>query len=200
MGTSFHSAPDAGPVIFQGRTLAMLPSRPLALAASPCRVTLVRGGRGGIRQLSTRGKGAGGARHARGGGRGVVREGHWRGTWDAPRFSSRDRSSSGALWSAERRCRASEIRPAQIHESGQTESEKSKDRHGPTGLKLLDRHSRITVKLTPPGSVSVPPPRATYTSTHAAQYRGTLDLGSARWIPTCSNPSASCTSALVSAA
>lgn len=200
MGTSFHSAPDAGPVIFQGRTLAMLPSRPLALAASPCRVTLVRGGRGGIRQLSTRGKGAGGARHARGGGRGVVREGHWRGTWDAPRFSSRDRSSSGALWSAERRCRASEIRPAQIHESGQTESEKSKDRHGPTGLKLLDRHSRITVKLAPPGSVSVPLPRATYTSTHAAQYRGTLDLGSARWIPTCSNPSASCTSALVSAA
>lgn len=199
MGTSFHSAPDAGPVIFQGRTLAMLPSRPLALAASPCRVTLVRGGRGGIRQLSTRGKGAGGARHARGGGRGVVREGHWRGTWDAPRFSSRDRSSSGALWSAERRCRASEIRPAQIHESGQTESEKSKDRHGPTGLKL-DRHSRITVKLTPPGSVSVSLPRATYTSTHAAQYRGTLDLGSARWIPTCSNPSASCTSALVSAA
>lgn len=199
MGTSFHSAPDAGPVIFQGRTLAMLPSRPLALAASPCRVTLVRGGRGGIRQLSTRGKGAGGARHARGSGRGVVREGHWRGTWDAPRFSSRDRSSSGALWSAERRCRASEIRPAQIHESGQTESEKSKDRHGPTGLKL-DRHSRITVKLAPPGSVSVPLPRATYTSTHAAQYRGTLDLGSARWIPTCSNPSASCTSALVSAA
>ena len=141
----------------------------------------------------------GGARHARGGGRGVVREGHWRGTWDAPRSSSRDRSSSGALWSAERRCRASEIRPAQIHESGQTESEKSKDRHGPTGLKL-DRHSRITVKLAPPGSVSVPLPRATYTSTHAAQYRGTLDLGSARWIPTCSNPSASCTSALVSAA
>ena len=36
MGTSFHSAPDAGPVIFQGRTLARLPSRPLALAASPC--------------------------------------------------------------------------------------------------------------------------------------------------------------------
>jgi len=120
MGTSFHSAPDAGPVIFQGRTLAMLPSRPLALAASPCRVTLVRGGRGGIRQLSTRGKGAGGARHARGSGRGVVREGHWRGTWDAPRFSSRDRSSSGALWSAERRCRASEIRPAQIHEQNRT--------------------------------------------------------------------------------
>ena len=106
----------------------------------------------------------------------------------------------GAVERGETMSRLRDTRPAQIHESGQTESEKSKDRHGPTGLKLLDRHSRITVKLTPPGSVSVPPPRATYTSTHAAQYRGTLDLGSARWIPTCSNPSASCTSALVSAA
>lgn len=149
MGTSFHSAPDAGPVIFQGRTLAMLPSRPLALAASPCRVTLVRGGRGGIRQLSTRGKGAGGARHARGSGRGVVREGHWRGTWDAPRFSSRDRSSSGALWSAERRCRASEIhaRPKFTNR----DKWNPRDFQGPARADdwlKLDRHSRITVSTT----------------------------------------------------
>ena len=77
-------------------------------------------------------------------------KGHWRGTWDAPRFSSRDRSSSGALWSAERRCRASEIRPAQIHESGQTESRNQ----GPARadwLKVRPPFSNYGQELAPPG-------------------------------------------------
>ena len=47
MGTSFHSAPDAGPVIFHGAAFMSVFRRPPFFAASPCGIKTRRGRRKG---------------------------------------------------------------------------------------------------------------------------------------------------------